>query len=269
MESSCNRIKDYISGTNQYKIINISHGILITRYVLEEKIKFKSLDLKLLPKDFLNIKNTIRKKYPLILNKNLEPEKSLEFLFVSPFFADKAKSYKEELYLICIDDVIPEGERLKSLDILFPEITCLENLEEDMSYLVLKLGKNNKIIDKKVFYCERYQNYLTALKNTSFSHFLSIVKTERITDSNTLISCLAKEGIPAKVQEKYLEYWQEYDYFLDIINDLCYEIERKRAFDISILKNLKNPRGLNNFLIKELNYDSDRAKNLLSKIRNI
>ena len=265
MASQVSRIQKFLQGFNQdinVHLLNISPGVLIRRYVQDNKVKFKSYDISLLPKDYLEIKNLVKKRLPSLLNATYLEEEAL-FLLVSPFYADLIKDYKEEMFLISIGDSLPATISPKLKLVSFEE--GLNKINDDLNYLVL-ITENGKILDKKVFYCDRYKEHTDALNNATFSQFLSLIKTEEIKDETTLISCLIKEGIPLKAQEKYLDFWYEYNEFLNIIDELCYEIERQKIDFIEGLENI-NPKHLKNSLIKHLRYNVAQALELLDSIK--
>ena len=254
-----NFLKDFDSNINVF-ILNISTGILIKRIIQDNKVKFKSYDIDLTPKDYLDIRNLVKKRHPFLLQSNFYQEESL-FLLTSPFYADVIKHYKEEIYLISVGDTLGSNN-LKLNPVEFEE--GLNKVQDDFNYFII-ITKNNKIIDQKIFYCDRYREYVDALNNATFSRFLNLVKGEGIKDEKTLISCLIKEGIPKKIQEKYLDFWYKYNEFLDIIDELCYEIERHKIDHVEELKNI-NLKQLKTSLIKLLKYDIDKALSLLEEI---
>jgi hypothetical protein len=264
MSNQASRIQNFLQSFDasiDVHLLNISNGIIIRRFIQDDKVKFKSCDLELNPKDYLDIKNLVKKKYPQLLKTSFIEEESL-FLLVSPFYADIIESYKEELFLISIGDIIPT-EDFKVKKVGFEE--GLNKICDDLNYLVL-ISKDDKIVDKKIFYCDRYKEYLDALNNATFSQFLSFVRHEEIKDEKTLISCLAKEGIPRQIQDKYLDFWYDYNQFLDIIDELCLEIERQKIDYIEGLEDVSSKK-LKKSLIKFLKYDVDRALDLLDDLR--
>lgn len=269
--SQINRITNYINRYPNYSfaILNISPGILVKRIVQGGKTKFKVADEKnLIPKDHLNLFNICKKKYPILLKPTFEPDNEMFFLFISPYHAHIIEDYKEDLLLISLNKaIIPEDDYFSRNSLkraIFSD--NLADLEEEINYIIFILD-GTRVVTSEIFYCDKYKEYIDALKQATFGNFLSFIKEEEITNEKNLISCLAKNGVPSLVQDKYLEFWKDYDDFHDLIDEIHLEIRRKEIeLDALIEVRNKDPRTA---LIRYFHYDFERAREFLEEVKEL
>lgn len=264
------KINTFIKKYPNYHIqaLNISYGILVKRIVYGNKVKFKVADEKnLIPKDHLDIFNICKKKYSILSKPTFEPNEEMFFLFISPYHAHIIQDYKEDLRLISLNKTfLPSSEYLTRYSLKSAEFSKnLNDLNEEFNYLIF-ITEGSKIIDSGIFYCDKYKEYIDAAKEATFGNFLNIVRAEEIKNEQNLISYLAKYGIPKLVQDKYLDFWKDYDEFLDIVDDIHLVLKRKEieVEDLVSFK-VKDPRSA---LIKLLQYDIRRAYDFLEELND-
>jgi hypothetical protein len=264
------KIKKFIQSypNTEIAILNISSGILVKRIVQGNKVKFKVADEKnLIPKDHLNIFNICKKKYPVLLQPTFEHDNEMFFLFISPYHAHIIENYKEDLLFISFNKKeIPDKEYFEKYCLKQAVFTQnLINLDEGLNYLIFSLEKT-KIISSEIFYCDQYKEYLDALKEATFGNFLTILREENIKNEKSFISYLAKNGIPELVQNKYLEFWKDYNHFLDIIDDICLELQRQEI-DLNQFIEIKR-KDVQSSLISYLKYDIEKAYGFLEELKD-
>lgn len=244
------------------KLIDISSGIIITRKVLNNKPKFLS-DNNLSPKHHLDLQKFLKKKYPSLLDTSFYKDQELTFLYASPTHAYKANSYKEELYLISIDNYF-----IQTVDCFLPAKTLNGTYELDFSeesnYLVITYNNSREITNQKIFYCDDYIMLKEANEEATFGNFLQLLKDEDINNESLLISYLAKMGIPLEVQNKYLEFWDYRNQYLNCIDDLVYKGQRNQKIFNTIFPDIYlDDRQVNLKLAKYFKYDLEKVYTVL------
>ena len=252
-------LKDYAD--SDIFVYDISSGVFLKRFICDKKVKFKTDEnIQLPPKDFLNIKNIIRKKVPILLDSEIGSDKEMILFLASPFYAYRVGSYKEEIFLLDPQDLIETDNKVK-----LAELINENDLNDDSNYMVI-VKKGDKIVYQQLFYCDKFLEYQNALNNASFSHFLDIIYQEDINNEKTLISCLAKNGIPPKIQDQYLDYWYDYNEFHNIVNDICLEIERHKEKPVFL--QYSKGKSLKKSVISYLKYDISKANELLESLQS-
>jgi hypothetical protein len=267
MDPITEKINNYIQRhTGSFSIVNISPGILIRRIIQGDKAKFKVSDNKpFTTSDHLDLFNLCKKKYPQLLQSSFASDEELLFLFSSPYHADHITSYKEELNVISLSNTIATSEYLIAHKLTQVPHTTLEDIQEDRNYIVILSSDEGTILDSQTFHCDQYNNYLHALKEATFGNFLNIIRSEQISCENTLISYLAKTGIPIPIQDKYLEFLADYNKFMDIVDEICLII-KKRETSLDDYIDFSSSKDVSKSLIRYFKYDVIRAQDFLEEI---